>query len=183
MKFNKSIAIAVALLLSGEETNAIKLSTHHHHSYSYFFKHTDVQVNSDLNLSSDPACSSAGCTQFRFLAGASEGGHPVDYKVADHGVDKDDVITTFNSLDVAERMRGHKWVGTVPKSEAGDAAYKTDTPLDPDVVDTMAHSVLAESSKYKVKVQPKEDEDGSQALKKAEVSDKKHKQELATKAA
>jgi hypothetical protein len=36
-------------------------------------------------------------------------GHPMDYKVPNFGIDQPDVATTFNSLEVAEAMRQHRW--------------------------------------------------------------------------
>jgi hypothetical protein len=33
----------------------------------------------------------------------------MDYKVPNFGIDQPDVATTFNSLEVAEAMRQHRW--------------------------------------------------------------------------
>jgi hypothetical protein len=70
------------------------------HSYHYSLLQTDADVVSD------PACSSAGCNY------ASEKGkktHPMNYFVPNFGRDTG-INTTFNSLDWAENKLQHRWV-------------------------------------------------------------------------
>jgi hypothetical protein len=63
--------------------------------------------------------------------------YPMDYPVPHFGIDHDDVATTFNSLDVAESIRNHRWEynGVKPKPEE-PVAYETEPELDQDIVST-----------------------------------------------
>lgn len=64
-----------------------------------------VQTEADVEIESDPVCSSAGCNY------ASEKGkttHPMNYFVPNFGADRD-INHSFNSLEWAEKKLGHKW--------------------------------------------------------------------------
>ena len=58
-----------------------------------------VAVCSAIKISSDPVCSSAGCTQFLH---PSEEGWKKNYFVPDFGVDKD-ILATQKSIASAEK--------------------------------------------------------------------------------
>jgi hypothetical protein len=65
-----------------------------------------VQTNSDMNVVSDPICSSAGCTQYKHPS--KERGYKIDYPVPQFGADAD-VIATKKHTDMAEGILGHSW--------------------------------------------------------------------------
>ena len=58
-----------------------------------------VQAEEEVNVDSDPICSSAGCTQYKQPEG--EPSHPMDYFVPDFGVDHD-IKDSFTGLKTAE---------------------------------------------------------------------------------
>ena len=66
-----------------------------------------VQLDADVELESDPICSSAGCTQYKHKK--TKLPYPIDYPVPNLGEDHDDVKTTANSLNIAEASHSHKW--------------------------------------------------------------------------
>ena len=97
-------------------------------SYSYESDSANVQ------LESDPICSSAGCTQYEFPAPPK--GHPVDYPVVNLGRDTD-MLTTENSLAQAEKIRKHHWdfhFYDTPINPAKKTLYDFNTPLADDIV-------------------------------------------------
>ena len=63
-------------------------------------------VTMDVQLESDPICSSSGCTQYAHPEKPK--GHPMNYAVPDFGVDED-IKTGKRSIDIAEKMHTHKW--------------------------------------------------------------------------
>jgi hypothetical protein len=65
----------------------------------------------------------------------------MDYFVPHFGVDHDDVVTSFNSLDVAENMRQHRWIYDPASKKAADepTSYESNPDLDDDIIDTQAH--------------------------------------------
>jgi hypothetical protein len=95
----------------------------------------DVQIGE----SSDPICSSSGCTQYTHKK--TPRGYPIDYPVADHGPDPT-IAGTANSIKVAEEMHSHKLVMGTPESKAKyhnvakDTNYDFAPKLDKDVEDT-----------------------------------------------
>lgn len=100
-------------------------------------------------LQSDPICNSSGCTQYKFPdpAGKKAGEYPMDYFVPNFGRDRD-VINTFNSLNVAEAIRGHHWIVTdedLKKKDDDPVMYNGDPTLDDDVVSTVYNMKQAES--------------------------------------
>jgi len=55
---------------------------------------------------SDPICNSSGCTQY--LHPEDKPSHPIDYPVADFGLDHD-IVGTDKSLGWSQEDRVHKW--------------------------------------------------------------------------
>jgi len=99
-----------------------------------------------LELKSDPICDSSGCNQYKFPKDTSDD-HPVDYPVPNFGRDHD-IISTFNSLDVAEAMKQHHWdfdPDAVEKPEA-PTEYDLEPKLDDDIIDTQHHAILAKTT-------------------------------------
>jgi hypothetical protein len=84
-----------------------------------------------VQMRSDPVCSSAGCTQYKYFNPDKEVTYPMNYKVADFGVDHD-VKTGFNSIDIAEKQHTHKWnwKDTEPREVT---EYKIGKPLDSEI--------------------------------------------------
>jgi hypothetical protein len=66
----------------------------------------DLGTSMDVQIGSDPICSSAGCTQYEHPKVES---HPMDYFVPNFGVDQD-IISHDTSLAIAEKQLGHKLV-------------------------------------------------------------------------
>jgi hypothetical protein len=64
-------------------------------------------ANIQLESSSDPICSSAGCTQYKAPEGAPS--HPMDYFVPNFGVDHH-IKETESSEQWASKEIGHTWV-------------------------------------------------------------------------
>lgn len=72
----------------------------------------------DVQLESDPICSSAGCTQYEHPKLET---HPMDYFVPNFGPDQIAVKESDNSLAIAEKQLGHKLV--IPKAPEHDKDY------------------------------------------------------------
>jgi hypothetical protein len=94
-----------------------------------------LQTDADLNLESDPICSSAGCTQYKHKTKGL--GYKINYPVPNFGADSD-IIESKASLKLAEELQGHeldlpnkKW--RRPKQ----IDYDFNMSLDGDVIDTM----------------------------------------------
>ena len=83
----------------------------------------------NVQLSSDPICNSAGCTQY--LHPKAEDDHPKNYPVPDFGVDAK-VLDSLNSIETAEGIVGKKWTWKEYKKPA-PVVYET-RPLDGDIV-------------------------------------------------
>jgi len=95
-------------------------------SYSY--------DTSDVQLESDPICSSAGCTQYEWPAAPKS--HPVDYPVPNFGKDPD-MVTTNQSLAAAEKIQKHHWnfhFYDTPINPAKKTLYDFNAPLADDIV-------------------------------------------------
>lgn len=97
----------------------------------------DVQLDSDIKLDaeSDPICSSAGCTQYQHKKKGL--GYKINYPVPNFG--RDHLINqNFDSLDLAEKMVGHKWIWK--KDDKDDPVeYNVNKPMDPDIVDSLSN--------------------------------------------
>ena len=110
-----------------------------------------IQNQSELNLRSDPHCSSAGCTQYKFPAADPSKSHPMDYPVPDFGQDRDITDSIQHEKNASDTLK-HKWVMGTEESKAQwrnraqDAEYDFGAKLDGDVVDTQKHIVGAEES-------------------------------------
>jgi hypothetical protein len=106
-----------------------------------------VQLDADMNLESDPICSSAGCTQFKHKK--KDLGYKINYPVPNFGRDHD-INDNFASLKLAEDMVGAKFqIGTAASKEkwankAKDTDYDFNPALDGDVISTMSNLKLAE---------------------------------------
>ena len=107
------------------------------------------ELGSDLNLESDPICSSAGCTQYKHKK--KELGYKINYSVPNFGVDND-INENFASLKTAEGMIEHKFqIGTAESKEkwankAKDTDYDFNPSLDGDVIGTLSNLKNAEGS-------------------------------------
>lgn len=64
-----------------------------------------VQTDAEVTTSSDPICSSAGCTQYKHKK--KDRGYDINYFVPHFGADKD-INDDFESIAQAEGMIGHK---------------------------------------------------------------------------
>lgn len=92
---------------------------------------------------SDPICSSAGCEKTKLKKAA---GYPMDYPVPNFGVDRD-ILTTHNSLDVAEGIRKRKWNWILKDKKdvvPAPTQYNWAPELDADVISTQKHMGDAE---------------------------------------
>ena len=91
-----------------------------------------------LDEQSDPICSSAGCTQYKH---AKKKGHPMDYPVANFGRDKNDIISTEESLKWAEAKSGHTWDWVDPRGgKPNPTNYAVPNfGVDKDIVDSLKH--------------------------------------------
>jgi hypothetical protein len=98
-----------------------------------------LQTESEINLESDPVCSSAGCN---YASQKPPKGHPVDYFVPNFGRDQD-INSTWASLDWAESKHQHRF-NPISKEEAKKLEHPVDYPipdfgLDEEVVVTQAN--------------------------------------------
>ena len=106
-----------------------------------------VQLDSDINMQSDPICSSAGCTQYKHKQKGL--GYKINYPVPNFGRDHD-INDNFASLKLAEGMIGHQFqIGTAASKEkwankAKDTDYDFNPALDGDVIGTLSNLNLAE---------------------------------------
>jgi len=102
-------------------------------SYSY----AAVQLEDQINLESDPICSSAGCPENNKKASKE---HPKDYFVPNFGDKSRGIRSVDDSLSWAEGALKHKWNYVVPSKKGKEPVqWKTDTPLDEDISSSIAH--------------------------------------------
>lgn len=98
-----------------------------------------LQTESNMNMESDPICSSAGCTQYEHPKLET---HPMDYFVPNFGTDQETVKDNQSSLAVAEKQLNHKLV--IPKKEEHDKDYFVPHfGVDPDILATQESEVQA----------------------------------------
>jgi len=96
----------------------------------------------DMQLESDPICSSAGCDQYKQPAGPPP--PPMDYFVPNFGMDRD-ILATEQDEKVASALVGHAWSFKTPESwekwrnRAKDVDYNFDPELEEDMI-TSANS-------------------------------------------
>ena len=99
-------------------------------------------VIEDVQLESDPICSSAGCTQYKHKK--TPLGYPIDYPVVDNGADPD-ITSVANAIKIAENVHSHKLIMGTPESKAKwhnkakDTLYNFAPDLDEDITSTQAH--------------------------------------------
>jgi len=90
----------------------------------------------NVQLESDPICSSAGCTQYKFPK--KDLGYELDYPVPNLGQDRD-IKANFNSLKIAEKINKHQWnfeLQKPPINPAKKTMYNFAAPLDGDIIDS-----------------------------------------------
>ena len=98
---------------------------------------------------SDPICSSAGCTQYEHPAPPK--GHPMDYFVPSFGRDPD-MEGTEDSIDIAQKMIGHKIIMGTDESKAKwhnvakDTLYNYHPELDYDIRVSNTNEAAAEQT-------------------------------------
>ena len=101
----------------------------------------------DIQLESDPICSSAGCDQYKQPEGPP--GHPMDYFVPNFGMDKE-IIGSIDDEKVASALVGHAWSFKTPESwekwrnRAKDVDYNFAPELSEDMVDSANSAAIAE---------------------------------------
>mmetsp|Transcript_38174 Transcript_38174/g.58224 ORF Transcript_38174/g.58224 Transcript_38174/m.58224 type:complete len:139 (-) Transcript_38174:70-486(-) len=120
----------------------IKDSIKHLHDQESVHGVWNLPKDEDVQLESDPVCSSAGCTQFKHKH--LEPAYPVDYPVPNLGQDRE-IKTNLNSLKKAEDIVHHHWeFGTKDSKDkwhnvAKDTNYDFTPGLDHDVKDSQAN--------------------------------------------
>jgi len=100
-----------------------------------------------LQTSSDPICNSAGCSQYRWPKAPANATHPMNYFVPNFGNhDKNEVLTTWNSLDIAQRQLRHVWNFNMDEKKPGPKPilYNYAPVLDDDMISTKNHMDTAE---------------------------------------
>jgi hypothetical protein len=103
-----------------------------------------------LESSSDPICSSAGCTQYNH-PGDSSAKIPRNYFVPNFGKDPD-MTGTMNSISIAEALKKHHLIMGTEESrakyhkKAKDTLYNYYPALDKDVITTQRNLVAAEET-------------------------------------
>lgn len=108
-----------------------------------------VQSLAELNLESDPICSSAGCSQYKHKK--KPRGYDINYFVPNFGVDRD-ITDNHDSLELAENALSHKLEMGTEKSKAKwhnvakDTDYNFAPKLDADVKITQKNLGDAEST-------------------------------------
>lgn len=94
----------------------------------------------DVQLESDPICSSAGCTQYKQKEGKPD--HPMDYFVPNFG--QDHIIKeSINSEEWASKEIGHTWVWQ--KVEKQDPVEYKIEPLDVDMKASLSNLRMEEA--------------------------------------
>lgn len=113
-----------------------------------------LQLDADINIESDPLCSTAGCTQYLHPAPQDSPRFPppaaVDYAVPSFGKDPD-MESTMNSLKIAEDSVNHTLKMKTPESlakyanPAKETLYNYKPALDADVLSTNANIEASEA--------------------------------------
>jgi hypothetical protein len=99
----------------------------------------DTAVQTEAQISSDPICSSAGCTQYKHPK--KKDPYPKDYFVPNFGTDRD-IKDNFDDLKVAEGIVGHNWkfiFEEPPVNPAKKTLYDDKPELDADIVDSVSN--------------------------------------------
>jgi uncharacterized protein YkvS len=111
-------------------------STESRMSHKLVLDSDDVQLDAQVDVQSDPICSSAGCTQYKHKHKKLP--YDIDYPVPDFGVDKD-IIDNHDDLKVAEGIVGHHWNFELlkpPINPAKKTIYEGAPKLDEDIIDS-----------------------------------------------
>ena len=95
-----------------------------------------LQTDSEMNLESDPICSSAGCTQYKHAVKGL--GYKINYPVPNFGRDHD-INDNHESLEWAENSLNHKWTWKKSTPKPDPVTYYDNGPMDADVASTMTH--------------------------------------------
>ncbi len=125
--------IGKVILLLISTTTAVHRHHHHHHI-----------DHSLINMKDDPACSSQGCgpTTLHF-EGEGDSDHPIDYKVADFGVDHD-IISSNTNMDASEKkFDNSKWLPDAPAEYPRGYAVPT-FGMDRDIMQGLTNIKVAE---------------------------------------
>ena len=95
-----------------------------------------MQAQVDIQMESDPICSSAGCSQYKQAEGPAP--PPMDYFVPNFGMDHD-VLASENNEKVASALVGHAWAFKTPESweKYRNRAKDTDYNFDPKLSEDM----------------------------------------------
>lgn len=107
-----------------------------------------MPLYTQLEEQSDPICHSAGCTQYSWMDALrkKQSADPVEYNTNPRL--EEDVIGTWDNLDVAEKLKNHEWkfnqqiYDDKDKEEITD--YDWNAKLDDDIVTTQGHLGAAE---------------------------------------
>jgi len=109
----------------------------------------NMPLYAQLESESDPVCHSAGCTQYNWMESLrkKQGDPPVEYKT--NQALEGDIISTWDNLDVAEKIKNHEWVFNHDvynlKDKADDSVkYDDSAKLDDDIINTQGHLSAAE---------------------------------------
>ena len=110
-----------------------------------------AETEADLNLESDPICSSAGCVQYTHPKAKGDGGNGPLYKIAPDGADPE-MEATQKSIAIAESLYRHKWDFGTARSRAlkkyhnvaKDTNYNFAPKLDSEIVDAQTNLRVTE---------------------------------------
>ena len=105
------------------------------HKWNILDVQLDSDVKADAEAESDPICSSAGCTQYKHKK--KDLGYKINYGVPNFGRDHA-INQNFESLDLAEKQLGHKWIWTEDKKDKV-VEYNPHKPMDPDIITSLSN--------------------------------------------
>ena len=111
----------------------------------------------NVQTTSDPICSSAGCEQYLHPQLPPELQHPIDYPVPNFGVDHG-ILDVHASIAAAEKQLNHKWEPELKAPEAPPTPY-VDRGIDQDIKDSLSHMETQEG--IHGAWNPKQDADGN----------------------
>jgi len=97
---------------------------------------TLLQTEAEMNLESDPICSSAGCDQYKHKTKPL--GYNINYPVANFGRDHD-INDNHASLGWAENSLNHKWTWKEYSPQPDPVTYYDGGPMDGDVAASIKH--------------------------------------------
>ena len=123
--------------LDGEVISTLKNLGDAEKSVGHKWNILDVQLDSDINadVESDPICSSAGCTQYKHKK--KDLGYKINYGVPNFGRDHN-INQNFESLDLAEKQLGHKWIWSDDKKD-DPVEYNFHKAMDPEIITSLSN--------------------------------------------